>query len=131
MHTYEIETEAGKLGLKMRRRIITSMEEVAEELEKLPVQAFFAIIVNPPIKNVDMLKIMLLANTKGFFKKVPIPPEYSIDVVLKDETGDEKEWYMSEILTYEDLYAIVADFVERQQLPQYEDWLDATKDMLG
>ena len=130
MYTYEIETESSILGLGTRNRTISQMSEIAEEVEILKVQAHFAVLVSPPIDGVDAIQVMLQANTKGFFKKVSIPPEYSLDIVVKNDDGEEKLWYMSDIMGHDEMYNILMNFMEHQKLPNYKVWFDATKDML-
>ncbi|MCL2438302.1 MAG: hypothetical protein FWE48_00950 [Coriobacteriia bacterium] len=130
MRTYSIRTEEGLLGKEAVQENV-NLTEIGEALNQLKVQAFFAVEVSSPINNVDAIQIMFQGNTKGLFRKVSIPPEYTLDIVVKDGRGEDKSWYMSDTMGYEEMYEIVENFVVHQKLPNYTSWLDATKDMLS
>ena len=129
MYTYRVNAEKNFLG-PLAVHEISNISDIMNMVEQLKVQAFFAVEISLPIDGVDAIQVMLQSNTKGFFKKVPIPPEYTLDIVVKDDNGDDKLWYMSDTMNYDEMHDILVNFVEHQKLPDYKSWLDATKDMI-
>ena len=129
MHTYSVRTKKNFFGaLEIQK--VSNISEIMKMVKQLKVEAYFAVEISPPIDHVDAIQVTFQGDTKGFFKKVPIPPEYTLDIVIMDEFGKHKLWYMSNAMGYDEMHNILVNFVERQELPDYKSWLDATKIMI-
>lgn len=128
MYQYSATAQEGFLLFEAKK--VTSLTEIVEMLKQLPTEASLSVEVHPPIGNVDAIQIVLQPKKRKLFKKLALPSEYTLDIVVKDKNGQDKLWYISDAMNYDGVHHILTNFVENQKLPPYGAWLNATADLM-
>jgi len=128
MYQYSATIQEGLLLFEAKE--VENSTEILDLLRQLPEEASLSVGIHPPIDNVDAIQIVLQPKKRKLFKKLTLPLEYTLDIIVKDTHGEDKLWYISDAMNYDGMHQILTNFVENQKLPPYGAWLNATKDMI-
>ena len=126
MYTYEASID-GK-----NWRTFTNVIEVEGDLHRLALgnSDIFLIRSTPQIDGISTVQANGVKLWDGIFKKRNIRIEHTIEILIGDE-HETKKIYRHITDEFQEVYAIFKNYIMNQKLPEYEQWVDMTREILG